>query len=364
MKKIKLSHKIYTLIIVTYIAIMGACSKDDTVASTENQTPETIYIAGNEENANNIAVAKFWKNGVATKLGNGAKASTALGISGLGNDIYTVGYQNNNNDVKTATYWKNDVPITLTTTGRKSEATGIYISGNDIYICGYEEKTIPANGNTPTYDYNEAKYWKNGVAVVLNPSASPFSAVAKCIWVANNKVYIGGYSDVFGVSSVGTYWTTDINGGNLVENNITNNDTGTVNGITILGTDIYAAGTQSASAQSPTYWKNGQSLNLTDNNKRTIVNGIATSGSDVYVIGVATPPGTPGFPAKYWKNGISTLLTDGANTIPTCITSFKSDIYIVATDNSIGAIKFWKNGKTSLLSTPNRAVAYAIFVTP
>jgi hypothetical protein len=362
MKKIKLSHKIYTLIIVTYIAIMGACSKDDTVASTENQTPETIYIAGNEENANNIAVAKFWKNGVVTKLGNGAKVSTALGISGLGNDIYTVGFQNNNNDVRTATYWKNDAPITLTTTGRKSEATGIYISGNDIYICGYEEKTIPANGSTPAYDYNEAKYWKNGIAVVLNPGASPFSAVAKCIWVANNKVYVGGYSDVFGVSEVGTYWTTNITGGNLAENNITNNGAGAVNGITTLDTDVYTAGQLEAF---PAYWKNSQSLSLTDNDKITIVNGIAISGSGVYVIGVATPPGTVDLPAKYWKNGIGTLLTDGAGTIPTCITSFKSDIYIVGNNVNVqSSIKYWKNGKPTLLSTPtNKALAYAIFVT-
>ena len=63
-------------------------------------------------------------------------------------------------------YWKNGVSTVLTDGTTDSRVSSIsvfcffYLSGSDIYVAGYEEKE---NGITRI-----AKYWKNGVAIVLS----------------------------------------------------------------------------------------------------------------------------------------------------------------------------------------------------
>lgn len=107
-----------------------------------------VYAAGYERNANNIEVAKYWKNGTAVSLTGGASTSRNARING--------------------------VPVILTDGTRNAAANSITVSGSDVYVAGYEVNK--------TYKY-VAKYWKNGTEVVLTNGSK--LAIATSIVIGN-----------------------------------------------------------------------------------------------------------------------------------------------------------------------------------
>lgn len=65
--------------------------------------------------------------------------------------------------------------------------------GANVYVAGYENKV--------------AKYWKNGVSVVVSDSVNNTNALANCIIVAGNDIYLGGYeSETTTPNIIAKYW--------------------------------------------------------------------------------------------------------------------------------------------------------------
>jgi len=105
---------------------------------------DNVYVAGYESNAQNLGVAKLWKNGVEQIL---ASPATANSVFVSGNDVYVAG-----SDGGAPTLWKNGVAQKLAEWG---DAYSVYVDGNDVYVGG--------NVRHGTYEL-EAMIWKNGEA--------------------------------------------------------------------------------------------------------------------------------------------------------------------------------------------------------
>lgn len=117
-----------------------------------------IYVAATIPSANDIGIAEYFKNGIATRLSDSTKTATAVSMAVAGADIYVAGSTTSQNGITQATYWKNGMPVNLSGGTHAAYATSIFILENDVYVAGYE-----SNGSV-----NIAKYWKNGVAVILS----------------------------------------------------------------------------------------------------------------------------------------------------------------------------------------------------
>lgn len=120
-----------------------------------------VYLAGVVSGTGAYA-AVFWKNGVATILGNGSANSIFVS----GSDVYVAGISVVNG-VNVATYWVNGQPTVLSTSPQSTRANAIFVSGSDVYVAG----TDVVNGVA------YATYWKNGVATHLSPGTGGASAI-------------------------------------------------------------------------------------------------------------------------------------------------------------------------------------------
>jgi hypothetical protein len=130
-----------------------------------------LYAVGNIGNE-----GKVWKNGTEVILPNSiGSALKAIAVSG--SDVYVTG----NVGVNTIRYWKNSTHTDIVApAGKQIFVSGIAVDGSDIYVCGREYAGT----------VNIAKYWKNGVEVVLGDGV--YNSVANGIAVKNGKVYVVG----------------------------------------------------------------------------------------------------------------------------------------------------------------------------
>ncbi len=71
-----------------------------------------VYFSGLEANDNQVLIAKYWKNGVETILGNGNYQSLARSIFVSGNDIYAVGYEYNSDSKRLPDFGKMVLALT------------------------------------------------------------------------------------------------------------------------------------------------------------------------------------------------------------------------------------------------------------
>jgi hypothetical protein len=142
-------------------------------------------------------------------------------------------------------------PTSLPTIASSSPVSGS--AGISVTISGANFDPAAAN----------AKYWKNGTAVVLGSGNN--NAFANSIYVSGTDVYVAG-------------------------------------------TDNFTTGGATTSVSN--YWKNGVGVALADGGAKTPANSIFASGNDVYVAGDYFVTGQI-YAAKYWKNGTATALTDG-----------------------------------------------------
>lgn len=173
----------------------------------------------------------------------------------------------------------------LLSTAKRSSATTL--TPPDVYVAGSEG--------------GQAKYWKNGVGVVLTGGNQ-----ANGIAVDGSDVHVSG-------------WGTDPVTGNFVAK----------------------------------YWLNGVLTDLSDGTDNEIAFGIALSGSDVFIsgrVGVWVPT------AVYWQNGVQTVL--GSGQAMGISADPNGDIYIPNAD--FGAPSYWKNGSVQTLIGPSNAVLYAV----
>jgi len=135
---------------------------------TELPTTKGIYVSGTDVYVAGVvggsfpSQAVFWKNGVASIIGNGSANSIVVS----GGDMYVAGTSLSNGNYQ-ATYWVNGQPTVLSTSPQGSVANAIFVYGGDVYVAGLDVVN----------DVAYATYWKNGVATHLSPGTGGASAI-------------------------------------------------------------------------------------------------------------------------------------------------------------------------------------------
>jgi hypothetical protein len=205
-----------------------------------------IYLAGNQS-TDSSAFPEYWKNGTSVVINEPNGQALSLAVSG--SDVYVAGAINSRPPLSTASiaaYWKNGISVKLTDGSQGAYATGIAVSGNDVYVCGVEVNT------QNMINVNVAKIWKNGI--VTNLSDGTTIAYASSIMVVGNDVYIAGFvQDPITGIYVAKYWK---NGIPVV---LTTSGNGIASCIFVSGNDVYVAGSINSYA---VYWKNGHTIEL------------------------------------------------------------------------------------------------------
>ncbi len=230
----------------------------------------------------------------------------------------------------------------------------------DIYVGGYEYTTfIPPQGATPGYYTNpQAKIWKNGIQMPINPT--PFLGSVNDIAVVGNDVYGVGQVDTavyqpnnqvmvkpaFWKNGVPTFLSLPGQGGVAYK-------------IQIVGADIYIAGSEYGSSSTGTgvIWKNGIKIYSEAN---TSIRDLKVIGNDIYMalrqgIGSAAS-------GAYYKNGVYTDL--GVDAYPSALAVEGNNVYVVGfkyVSFNITTATIWKNAvatelNTSTLSSSAQAV--------
>lgn len=227
-----------------------------------------------------------------------------------------------------------------------------------VYVIGTELYKKDSQG----YDIYRAKLWKNNIATLLTDGS--YSAVVSAITVVGNDVYVAGTIWSSAGSRV-TYWK------NGVATSITGGSTAgaRANGIVVNGNDVYIVGWENDGKVSiAKYWKNGVATSLTDGMYFAEAKAITIVGNDVYVSGTEMNSSKQTV-AKYWKNGVATTLSKSSTPYSyadaSAISVVNNDIYVAGgvTDNNGWSAQFWKNRvATTLPSNGAQSVAVSMNV--
>ena len=261
--------------------------------------------------------------------------------------IYIAGFEINSSNRYIARYWKNGVAIVLTNGTQDAEASSIHAFGNDVYVAGYE-----SNGTKRI-----AKFWKNGVATNLSNGTT--DAAANAVLVNNNNLYVAGYETNGSNKKVAKLWK------NGVAQNITNgNFDAQIAAIAVKNDKVYLTGYESdgAAGARGKYWVDGVPTVVNSANTQGFGSGIALSGNDVYVAGTISP----GFASNYvmlWKNGQQVAIDQGNffYGVGTGVSVFGNDVHVCGSTNDSGA-SWWKNGAGTSLTGNYNSKAKAIQV--
>jgi hypothetical protein len=121
------------------------------------------------------------------------------------------------------------------------------------------------------------------------------------------------------------------------------------NSIYVSGSDVHVAGVVytpgSLSQGTATYWKNGVATDLAPDQIAS-VRHMTVVGNDVYIAG--TINGTNQLPrATYWKNGVAEIL-ETSFSIANSVAVFENDVYVAGNRKRDTAL-YWKNGKPIIL---------------
>lgn len=254
-----------------------------------------------------------------------------------------------------ALYWKDTNSINLSDGSKQAFAKSIFVHNNDVYVAGQEH-----NSN----NIYVAKYWKNGQTIELSNGTK--HAFATGIIVSGNNIYVSGSQET-NVQRQAKYW---VNG---TEHNLTDGSNYAVaNAIFVAGNDVYVAGNMNTPMESARYWKNGVLTVLTQSSSfaRSVANSIYVDGNDIYVAGYQQFNTANGgkYIATLWKNGVVTLLSNSTsnNSYATGVSVKNNNVYVAfyEEENTINVAKVWKN--TSILPLSNGSIAEqtsSIFVT-
>ena len=335
-----------------------------------------VYVAGyghNEQSMNFESFAIVWKNGVAHLLtnkiysasGNSASASSVF-VSG--NDVYVAGYEENAQGIRIAKLWKNGVAQNLTDGKRSASATSIYVSGNDVYVTIHEYWHWSVG-------YGVDKLLKN--SVIQNITNETQRASFNSVFVSGKNVYVAGFEDNAQGKTVAKVWKDGVS--EILPNEASY---AYASSVYVSDNDVYVAGTAYLDDYDEYYgesyslaklWKNGIAQNFIYENRWSYASSVFVSGNDVYVAGSASDEGSYDSVAKLWKNGVAQNLTTIKSWLENTTSVFVSgsDVYMVGYENTwadeiYGAYavpKFWKNGIAQYLPIDAQyARANSVFV--
>lgn len=140
-----------------------------------------VYTVGYEESPQNInGTPKLWEDNIQIDLTDEQYHGRAQSVFAVGSDVYVAGYENNENDVTLAKVWINGEATTLTDGSNDAEAYSVFVSGEDVYVAGTNY------GEDESED--RAVLWTNGIAENFSDTGS----IAYSLYVYKDDVYVGG----------------------------------------------------------------------------------------------------------------------------------------------------------------------------
>ncbi|MBO0320876.1 IPT/TIG domain-containing protein [Muricauda sp. CAU 1633] len=313
--------------------ITADLGNDVNVACTVNISA-SVFAVGYEE-INGIAVAKIWKNGVATNLTDGTAFGAATSVFVDGSDIYACGIVSGENDIPTAQVWKNGEHLyTLTDPSNFGVAHSIYVFEGDIYVAGSE---------TNENDTAIANIWKNGSLFGALTDDSVEGALASEIFVNATGIYTAGYEEsVQHENGTPKLWEDN------TQIDLTDETYhGRAYSVYAVASDVYVAGYEENEngIWIAKYWKNGVATNLSDGSQNADAQSIFVKGEDVYVAGSYYEGQETFQQAVVWKNGTPTNMGS--------MGSGASSVYVNGEDVYVGGLErlgensyavVWKNG--------------------
>jgi len=293
------------LLLATMISlVLPGCDPID--VSTPIHGPGDVYFAGAQRSSvdDTTLVSAYWKNGVPVTLTQGARYDRVIDIVVSGSDVHVIGY-----DGHFLMYWKNGVATNLGDS--LASAYQLCVSNGDTYILARSGRNL---GGPVVI--------KNGVPSFIKLQGLTSKTAADCITMAvsGNDVYLGGsISGVNGISPM--VWK---NGAPMITTGVA----GWISDIAISGNDVYASATLFVGTHpmEAAYWKNGQLNMLTDETRSAGATAIVVSAGDVYVSGWETVNNVT--MAKYWKNGTDTILPFSASCQADEIALNDHDVYV------------------------------------
>ncbi len=225
-----------------------------------------VYVVGFEANSSNASSALLWVNGVATPLPtpSGLTGAIAFAITVSGGNVYIAGTASSSTLGNTAVYWVNGTPTVLPQPSGLAAGvlgTGIGVLNGNVYVCGF---TDSASSN------ETALLWQNnGLATTLPipPSVLPQNYGAQQITVSGSDVYVAGSGATGSGSSTAAYWLNSVPTILPLPNYLQANQASAYAvQIVLVGSDVYAAGSLSDSAdnlrQEAVYWVDGGAATL------------------------------------------------------------------------------------------------------
>jgi hypothetical protein len=260
--------------------------------------------------------------------------------------IYVAGYEVSSNGKSQAKYWKNGVPVIVSDLSSYNETNSIAVSGNDVYVGGIEQ----IYGQTTIFN---GKYWKNGVNTnFISLSNNYLDVVAMA--VVGNDIYFAT-NEFENQKYIPKYWKNGISSA-LSDGSISEY----VTSMAVVGTDVYAAGREDAiyavQLQKAKYWKNGKAFVLTGGSTNEDATAINVVDKDIYVAGYETK-NNGNRVAKYWKNGIPTnVVTTSTYSDARSVAVSSGNIYMAGSEIREGryAATYWKNGIGVELATDEK----------
>jgi uncharacterized membrane protein len=184
------------------------------------------------------------------------------------------------------------------------------------------------------------------------------------IFVSNGTVYACGFKD-----NRALYWEND------VEHDLTDGSSGDSQAasIVVAGGQVHVAGSELASGQRKAkYWLNGVETVLTTGANHEWATGISVDGSTVRICGYEwTMSGGAKSAAKIWTNGVEQYLTPGTGSIAKAmgLAVNGSDVFVCGTDDQLLGVPqiatLWTNGTgAELSSSGNDTWAQGLAVVP
>ncbi len=338
-----------------------------TVKQAGVPSESVIYAVGQDAVTDKgIYYAAVWRNGAESLLTDGSHDGFCNSVCADDkNNIYVVGceavgdliddgyYEPYNQNV--GILWKfNDknpaqVERTVLSDGKNATSPiAVAVSNGNVHIAGFD---------TPVYD-RRVIYWKNGEMQYLTDGTT--DALAYCIWVDGDDVYIGGYIQPADnkQGGVATIWK------NGVAQSLTDGSTvAKVNALYMDNGTLYAAGSEKPSGGrwKGVLWANGERITDFTGYVGTEVTGLYVKNGDYIIEGNMTETGsaTNICPYIWTKEGAQKISSEVSTCQGTALAVDGDDIYVAGSEYSMDMSTFeesyksyvWKNKEPQTLET-------------